>query len=100
MYAVIFKARTNQLDSEYQITANKMRELAIKEYACRNFVSVVDNDHEISISYWDSLDDIKAWRENHHHLAAQTNGADRWYRSIKIEVVELIREYQRDYASL
>jgi heme-degrading monooxygenase HmoA len=99
MYAVIFKARINRLDDEYQVTAEKMRALAIKEYACRDFVSVTESDYEISISYWDSLDDIQAWRENPDHLKAQSLGASRWYRSIEIEVVELIRNYQREYES-
>jgi heme-degrading monooxygenase HmoA len=99
MYAVIFKARINRLDDEYQATTKKMRELAKKEYACRDFVSFTENDYEISISYWDSLDDIQAWRENPDHLKAQTLGAGRWYRSIEIEVVELVRNFQREYKS-
>jgi heme-degrading monooxygenase HmoA len=99
MYAVIFKARINQFDDEYQATAEKMRRLATKEYACRDFVSATENDYEISISYWDSLDDIQDWRENPDHLKAQTLGASRWYRSIEIEIVELIRDYHRDYES-
>jgi heme-degrading monooxygenase HmoA len=97
MYAVIFKARINKLDTQYQATAKRLRELATKEFTCRDFVSVVENGYEISISYWDSLDDIQAWRENHEHLEAQTLAEGRWYRSVEIEIVELIRDYRRDY---
>jgi heme-degrading monooxygenase HmoA len=99
MYAVIFKARINKLDSQYQATAKRLRELATREFACRDFFSVTENDFEISISYWDSLDDIQAWRDNQEHFMAQAMGASRWYRSVEVDVVELIRNYQRDYQS-
>ncbi len=97
MYAVIFKAKINRLDSQYQATARRLRELATQEFSCRDFVSVTENDFEISISYWDSLDDIHAWRENHEHLKAQAMGASHWYHTVEVEIVEVVRDYQREY---
>ena len=99
MYAVIFKARIRSLDKEYQETATKLREIAMKEFGCREFVSVSEGGFEISISYWDDLDRIRAWRENTKHLKAQTDGRNRWYHSIQIQVVEVVREYERNYVS-
>ena len=34
MYAVIFRAEVNQLDSRYSEMASKMRTVAISEYGC------------------------------------------------------------------
>ncbi|MCU7846378.1 MAG: antibiotic biosynthesis monooxygenase [Candidatus Thiodiazotropha sp. (ex Monitilora ramsayi)] len=99
MYAVIFKARIRSLDEDYQETANKLREIAMKEFGCREFVSVSEGEFEISISYWDDMNMIRAWKESTEHLKAQTEGRNRWYHSIQIQVVEVVREYERNYAS-
>jgi len=51
MYAVIFRATINKLDEAYSRTATRMRELAMKEYGCSEFISVTEGKQEISISY-------------------------------------------------
>ena len=38
MYAVIFKAKTKKVDDTYFKMAKRMRELAINEYGCIEFV--------------------------------------------------------------
>ncbi|MCU7813164.1 MAG: antibiotic biosynthesis monooxygenase [Candidatus Thiodiazotropha sp. (ex Notomyrtea botanica)] len=96
MYAVIFKAKIKQLDEAYRQTTAQLRELAEKQYGCREFVSITQDDHEISISYWDSLAQIQAWKQDAVHLAAQAKSPV-WYQSIQIQVVEVVREYGRTY---
>ena len=32
----------------------------------------------ITVSYWQSLDAIKAWKQNVEHLNAQQHGRDKW----------------------
>jgi len=95
MYAVIFKATINKLDDEYYLTAEQMRELAMTQYNCHEFNSVSEGDKEISISYWDSLEQITQWKSDPQHLIAQERGKNRWYRSYSVQVVEIIREYQK-----
>ena len=51
MYAVIFKAEINKLDSRYSEMASRMRELAINKYGCTEFISVTEGTQEIEISY-------------------------------------------------
>lgn len=93
MYAVIFKATINRLDEAYSKTASRMRELALNEYGCSEFVSVTEGDQEISISYWKEQKDIIEWKQNVEHLAAQELGKTVWYKSYQVQIVEVIREY-------
>lgn len=94
MYAVIFQAEVAQLDDEYVATARQMRELAMTQYGCLDFVASTEGNREIAISYWPSLDHIRNWKQNSEHLQAQQRGKSRWYKSYKVEVVELLRRYE------
>lgn len=95
MYAVIFKAEINRLDKSYSETALRMRELAINKYGCTEFVAVTEGNHEIAISYWENQEQIKKWKHDAEHLVAQELGRSTWYKTYKVEVVELIREYAK-----
>ncbi|TAJ93677.1 MAG: antibiotic biosynthesis monooxygenase [Gammaproteobacteria bacterium] len=95
MYAVIFRATIGQLDPDYDSTAGRLRQLAFSRYNCRDFVSFSEGKQELSISWWDSLDDIRSWREDPEHQAAQALGRERWYEDYRIEVVEVLREYAK-----
>ncbi len=93
MYAVIFRAQVALLDEEYGRMAARLRELALSEYGCIEFVSLGEGDQEIAISYWESEAQIKAWKQNMEHLLAQSLGRSNWYRAYKVQVVEIKREY-------
>jgi len=93
MYAVIFKAEFKLQDQEYSETAERMRELAINKYGCLEFVSVCEGKNEISISCWESEDQIKRWKQDAEHVKAQEKGKALWYKSYSIEVCEVMRSY-------
>ncbi|MCW9046508.1 MAG: antibiotic biosynthesis monooxygenase [Gammaproteobacteria bacterium] len=93
MYAVIFKAETGKLDSNYALMAKRMRELAINKHGCCDFISTTENNLEIAISYWRDLQQIKKWKQDPEHLAAQDLGKSTWYKSYTVQIVEIIREY-------
>lgn len=95
MYAVIFKAKTKELDDDYFKMAKHMRELAMGEYGCLEFTAVSEGSEEIAISYWDSLEQIERWKENSEHLVAQRLGREKWYEEYSVEIVEIIRAYAR-----
>ena len=94
MYAVIFKAKINELDRAYSETAKRMRDLAINTYGCTEFVSVTEGSNEISISYWENTEQIEKWKRDSEHIAAQQVGRSHWYHSYKVEIVEIVREYE------
>lgn len=93
MFAVIFRAEVADFDSEYTDVAARMRDMAIKDYGCLEFTSCTEGRHEIAISYWDSEDQIRQWKQNSDHLVAQAKGRSKWYKSYSVEVVEIVRSY-------
>ncbi len=93
MFVVIFRAEINEFDSEYSEMAERMRDLAIDEYGCKKFVAVTEGNTEIAISYWDSEEQIKEWKQNSEHLIAQGKGRSKWYKSYTVEIVEMVRSY-------
>ena len=100
MYAVIFKAHLKTvsaaIQTDYAILASKMRSLAKEKYACTEFVCVTENEQELAISYWNSLDDINKWKADAEHLAAQKLGKEQFYQAYQVQVVEVLREYQEE----
>jgi len=96
MYAVIFRAKTKKLDKTYFETAKRMRELALNEYGCLEFTAVTEGVNEIAISYWDSLEQIKKWKQNSEHLLAQRLGQEKWYEDYSVEIVEVISKYNKE----
>ncbi len=90
MYVVVFKARINALDTAYFETAEQMRQLAISDYGCTEFTACTEGDKEIAISYWPSLEQIKAWHCNPQHRAAQRLGKERWYKSYEVDIAKVL----------
>ena len=93
MYAVIFRAEVREFDPEYFAMAESMRNLAMDQYGCLEFVASTEGHTEIAISYWDNETQIKAWKQDSQHLLAQAKGRSKWYTSYKVQVVEVVREY-------
>ena len=93
MYAVIFKAEINKLDQSYYDMAARMRELAKTEYGCIEFIAVTEGNQEIAISYWNSEEQITAWKQDPEHKKAQELGRSKWYKSYQVQVVMIEREY-------
>ncbi|TDR75022.1 hypothetical protein [Photobacterium lutimaris] len=52
MFAVIFRAKTGNQDSQYAEMVAVMRELAFEKYGCLDFIAVTEGEQEIAMSYW------------------------------------------------
>ena len=93
MYAVIFKAEIAFLNSEYYDTAKKLRTLAIDAYGCQHVSSAIENAYEITISYWERIEDFKAFKADSFHEQAQKKGKQEWFTSYSVEIVQLLSSY-------
>ena len=93
MYAVIFKARINKTGQDYLATAKRMRDKAL-QYGCSGFESATENGFEISISYWQSLQQIADWKNDPEHRQAQAQGKSKWYKNYSVEIVEIKKSYK------
>ena len=93
MYAVIFRAALANPDDDYQAMAARLRARAIDVYGCVDFTCVTEGDQEIAISYWETEQQILAWRNDPEHKLAQAAGREKWYRSFSVDVCEITRSY-------
>ena len=93
MYVVIFKAQVKQLDAAYLAMTKQLRELALGQFNCAEFLSVSEGEQEVALSYWNSLEDIRAWKAQSTHLLAQERGRSDWYRRYQVQIAEIQREY-------
>lgn len=94
MFVVIFRARVRDADDEYTRVASRLRELALNEFGCLEFVSALDGADEIALSYWPDETSILAWKRHGEHVLAQALGRERWYEGYVVEVAEIARAYR------
>ncbi len=90
-YAVIFTSVRTDGDNGYGNTAKEMLDLASKQPGFLGFESA-RQELGVSISYWSTLDAIKAWKENMAHRNAQAR-AKEWYSAFRVRVCRVEREY-------
>ena len=99
-YAVIFTSlRTEQDDEGYGATAERMVELASQQPRFLGVESARGNDGVgITVSYWESLEAIRLWREDAEHRLAQAGGRSTWYRQYRLRVcrVEWDAQFERE----
>ena len=92
-YVVIFKAHIRTLDELYFATAQQLRDKALAHFNCQHFEALTEGKHEITLSYWNTLEDIRAWQQDAQHLVAQQLGKNQWYASFSVEICEVLRRY-------
>src|SRR5437870_3468707 len=91
-YAVIFTSLRTEGDNNYEATADLMVELAEKQEGYLGIESARDG-LGITVSYWATLDSIKAWKAQVDHAAAQRMGRDKWYSEYKTRICLVERDY-------
>ncbi|HEV3422823.1 MAG TPA: antibiotic biosynthesis monooxygenase [Paraburkholderia sp.] len=92
-YAVIFTSIRTDGDNGYGNMADAMLEAAAKQ---PGFLGVESAREElgITVSYWDSLESIAAWKRDSEHLVAQKLGRERWYENYKTRICRVERDYE------
>lgn len=92
-YAVIFTSTQKEYIEGYQEMAIKMETLAKTQ---KGFLGI-DSAKEtvgITVSYWESLEAIKNWKQNSEHLIAQQKGIKEWYNWYNVRICKVEREYE------
>ncbi len=92
-YAVIFTSTRTEVEEGYAEMAVRMVELAKQQPGFIGLESA-RNEIGITVSYWESLEAIKAWKENIEHLFAQEKGKTTWYKNYKVRIAKVEREYE------
>ncbi len=92
-YAVIFTSTQNENIDGYSDMANAMEELAKQQSGFIGLDSA-RNDVGITVSYWESLEAIKSWKQHTDHLVAQQKGRLDWYSWYNVRICKVEREYE------
>jgi heme-degrading monooxygenase HmoA len=92
-YAVIFTSTQTKTIEGYNEMANQMENLAKLQDGFLGIESA-RNDVGITVSYWESLDAIKNWKQQNDHLIAQQKGRADWYNWYKVRICKVEREYE------
>lgn len=93
--AVIFSSvRTDGGDVEYAATAARMEQLAEEQPGYLGIESARGADgFGLTVSYWRSAEDARAWKRVAEHVEAQRRGREEWYATWTVRVATVEREY-------
>lgn len=93
--AVIFTSlRTDEDEAEYARTSEAMEQLAAEQPGYLGLESAREQ-LGITVSYWRTADDARAWKRVAEHRTAQQRGREQWYRAYRIRVATVERDYPR-----
>ena len=94
-WAVIFTAVFSGEDgASYETVGGRMVELAHQQPGFLVYETAqADGNAEITICYWDTEANLRAWKQNAEHLEAQRMGRDVWYSGYSIRIVKVERAY-------
>ncbi len=93
--AVIFCAQRTQTDEEaYSAAAGVMSNLAAQQSGYLGQDSSRSEDGlGITVSYWETDEAAKAWRDHPVHSAIREQGRGKWYESYTLHVARIERGY-------
>ncbi len=93
-YAVIFTSRRTEGDDGYGDMSERMVELSARQPGFLGIESARGADGlGITVSYWRSLEDIRAWKAVAEHAEAQRRGRADWYQTYQVRVTRIEYEY-------
>ena len=94
-YAVIFTSKRSGREPEaYAAMADRMFALAREQPGYLGVETAHDADGVgITVSYWEDLEAIKAWKSQSEHLEAQREGQKTWYAAYELRVSRVEQSY-------
>ena len=92
-YAVIFTTVKSENQTGYAEMNARMYELAQQQ---KGYLGIESAKGEIGISvtFWETLEDIKNWKQHAEHRLAQAKGYEMWYQSFKTRVCRVERDHE------
>ena len=94
-YAVIFTSIRSDADAQgYQEMAQRMEKLAALQPGYLGIESVrLDGKLGVTVSYWESIASIMAWKANADHQVAQRFGREQWYEQYQLRISRVEKAY-------
>ncbi len=91
-YAVIFTSLRTEGDDGYAEMGDKMFALAQQQPGYLGYESAREG-LGITVSYWESLEAIRNWKQVAEHMEAQQKGIKQWYSAYKTRICLVERDY-------
>lgn len=91
-YAVIFTSFRTDLDNGYGEAADQMEVLAKKQNGYLGIESA-RGDVGITVSYWESLEAIRSWKNQFEHSLIREKGREKWYQKFQVRICKVERDY-------
>ena len=97
-YAVIFSSTLADDAEGYSTMADRMVALAKEQDGFLGVESAArtSDGFGITVSYWRDLESIRRWKAQSEHAAAQRMGRDAFYRSYRLRIARVDRDYSFD----
>ncbi|MGZ3710806.1 MAG: antibiotic biosynthesis monooxygenase family protein [Bdellovibrionota bacterium] len=93
-YAVIFTSQLSPNAAGYEQASEVMLERVSQMPGFLGFDSARGSDGKgITVSYWDSVDALKAWGRDPEHREIQERGRREWYQDFRIRIGLVDEEY-------
>lgn len=92
-YVVIFTSVRTEVDAGYAKAAQHMLELAAQQPGFLGVESARSDGLGIPLSYWQSEEAIRTWREHAEHSAVREQGRADWYAAFTTRVAKVERAY-------
>lgn len=91
-YAVIFTTKLTENIENYNASAKKMEELAKLQ---KGYLGIESARAAIgiTISYWENLEAISAWKNNLEHTKIRDKGREKWYKKYQLRICKVELEY-------
>ncbi len=97
MIIVVFQFSTNpNMSEEYFNEVEKLQEEIKNEkgfISAERYQSNLDQDSFVSISTWKDIDAVERWHRNKKHQASQNKGKERIFKSFRIRVAKVLKDY-------
>ena len=92
-YAVIFSSIKTDVTIGYAKMSDTMIALAKLQEGFLG-MEAASNEIGITVSYWESLEAIKKWKQQTDHIEAQNTGKTDWYSWYNVKICKVEREYE------
>ena len=92
-YAVIFTTVRTPAEEGYSEMAEAMLALASRQPGFLGVEHARDTTG-ITVSYWESLEAIAAWKDHAEHQVAREKGRSAWYARYTLRICRVEREYE------
>lgn len=92
-YAAIFSSTHTGSHEGYAEDTETILELARQHPGFLGIEAAGDDNLSIAVSYWDSDEAIRAFKELAEHLVIQKRGRETYYKSYKMRVARVERDY-------